>query len=1528
MDTERASKALDLANRTQLNRLLITLERPLDQVFVEDRSLVKKLKRFFCSSTLNDEVPIMIIGGFGGSGKTKHLSELIKNDKKEGNNWWIAHHIPVDKSVLDDVRPEIHWARLISSIKNKIEQADSTSIFDRYRRLRRMPLLFRLRHLVRPRLRSVDYIQRFLRADNTDNQLIAYLRKRFAAVSTIRTWLAASFAAMASPAITGLIAKATSFDPSAYPPVATLIEYQNWIAFSAVTIAVILVTKNILRIRRALLLQGLTLGNPLRADLYHDVAARSQDVHRVLLKAIIADLAVAAKSWRSTPFITTIILDFEQIPDYVVDGHEIRGMIQDLDQFYRERLIPFLSDKEYILSPRLVLASKVWRYGLRELPSLTLATVPEFSHSEVSKYFISAANIVVNQINLPPTLRSNAASIIDEAARINIPHTNMIANEVRLLCQARLAGQNLREGVLRAAELTRRRHLNLRYADRQVEYEDDRLIKSMQIAAIMPWVREDEYEKIRTGGCTAEMLPYHQLRRQVGHLIVCEDDSPCISQRLGFELHSTVRNSFISGNYAACCSHAYTALFARLTDSTSSRSDSTHAQTISELEGVLAAGLPGFRVACFYPQSKWIKNAAFFDFLGIVLSFADQADVTRRPVKRILSDCLDSLASFYSVDDREFLNEYELEEIDVDLADVSSAIHQRSLAILIILSNLLRNNEAPDPDIENAVLVASSYSEQACSALIMEVISELSKGQASAPQQRVKSTTDVRALMIGLLWQVGAWNRSELQTAGIDLCRNLAIEIEQYAKAHSPKGRILLHLERRARSLFNSSSFRESSDTSYEDVEPTALSEEAPVSQHNVPEQHPSATAGVIFSRKEADHVRNWLESAEGVEKKSLTEALRIVISGIILGEKVENIPLEERDLLDKKVSLLESLLVDIFLRGNASDRAALLQVLVSILSKYKKGGNLEYLFRKSMLLQQAWSTELRIAEEPSRRLVSEVRCWLVLIGAVRPRRMQTLVSMEKALSGYLNSSKHPFEYSIALTRYEFLISSLLGIEEGIRDEHSSWRDVAINSLQNNAEITSIYNSAWAASWGIQSCSKRVLMGEAMVALARTIARTESLLLQDCYDWAKKGLTLALSNGTDQAEVWEVCARGVEELERTLRIKGDGQFWLLRVYRQHKKAFRRGALQIHHNKIRFIGAVSWARDDERPRLRSIRIAAFAVARYLPAVTRADDMVAADLLADYAIRVIARLVEHYRGRIGQVNIGYSQIDLFPDEKVALERFAACRPDEENVFSALFELLSKIIEVRKERYGLTLQSGDMTFARIVSISNGRVEMSVAGHDGKVLAISDVDERIGNMTKLPATVWRAANQNEAIPRECRLIIPVVVRRQGHSAELLPISGRGLRFCLQVLNLIYPTASEAEALHAPVVRTRIDAHGSEIDVRRTAVFLGASNTWIAWRVDPEDLGWLLAGGGWFIRHLQSALHMRRITLFPKSPDRTREGIAREIKHFINNSYRSLRIELIGRKVAAKNWEDRDRKNRTFQSMFRKVFDREIESV
>jgi len=156
------------------------------------------------------------------------------------------------------------------------------------------------------------------------------------------------------------------------------------------------------------------------------------------------------------------------------------------------------------------------------------------------------------------------------------------------------------------------------------------------------------------------------------------------------------------------------------------------------------------------------------------------------------------------------------------------------------------------------------------------------------------------------------------------------------------------------------------------------------------------------------------------------------------------------------------------------------------------------------------------------------------------------------------------------------------------------------------------------------------------------------------------------------------------------------------------------------------------------------------------------------------------------------------------------------------------------------------------------------------------------------------------------------------GKHGSARPVSGRGEEFVANVFDVLFPLA-DGNTLPAPD------------DAAQPFVWLGASNSMACVKARGFDQNVLLANGGALVEELRLITSLRRMVVFRKADAGLSGEDAEEfeIRHFVNDVYEKAQInfEDDGELIVTLDAPNADpRKNRTFLSMFYKVFGRPVE--
>ncbi|MCP5405711.1 MAG: hypothetical protein H6922_05775 [Pseudomonadaceae bacterium] len=114
------------------------------------------------------------------------------------------------------------------------------------------------------------------------------------------------------------------------------------------------------------------------------------------------------------------------------------------------------------------------------------------------------------------------------------------------------------------------------------------------------------------------------------------------------------------------------------------------------------------------------------------------------------------------------------------------------------------------------------------------------------------------------------------------------------------------------------------------------------------------------------------------------------------------------------------------------------------------------------------------------------------------------------------------------------------------------------------------------------------------------------------------------------------------------------------------------------------------------------------------------------------------------------------------------------------------------------------------------------------------------------------------------------------------------------------------------------------------SGVWTGASNSWAVIRMKPEHVSAWLEKGGVNLKHMQTIMGLKRITLLPEGRGNTaEEAFENELKHFVNNAWKACVIREVTPtliRIYTPLDDQNPKKIRTFTSMLKKIIpDREI---
>ncbi|WP_300396177.1 hypothetical protein [Henriciella sp.] len=178
---------------------------------------------------------------------------------------------------------------------------------------------------------------------------------------------------------------------------------------------------------------------------------------------------------------------------------------------------------------------------------------------------------------------------------------------------------------------------------------------------------------------------------------------------------------------------------------------------------------------------------------------------------------------------------------------------------------------------------------------------------------------------------------------------------------------------------------------------------------------------------------------------------------------------------------------------------------------------------------------------------------------------------------------------------------------------------------------------------------------------------------------------------------------------------------------------------------------------------------------------------------------------------------------------------------------------------------------------------------------------------------------------------LFPVILLANREST-IWPVTARGVQYASTILQLFCPIAESWEVLQA---------HQREGANARPLAWTGASNSWLTVRTEQAWIDAVLANGGAFSRQLPMLTCVTRHTYFPGAGDTLlpeSDSREEEIRRFLRAAYRDLSYSrddggqlVFHHRNYASDRPNRHgpdpfshQKNRTFISMFRKIFDEE----
>ncbi|MDX3978228.1 hypothetical protein [Shinella sp.] len=196
------------------------------------------------------------------------------------------------------------------------------------------------------------------------------------------------------------------------------------------------------------------------------------------------------------------------------------------------------------------------------------------------------------------------------------------------------------------------------------------------------------------------------------------------------------------------------------------------------------------------------------------------------------------------------------------------------------------------------------------------------------------------------------------------------------------------------------------------------------------------------------------------------------------------------------------------------------------------------------------------------------------------------------------------------------------------------------------------------------------------------------------------------------------------------------------------------------------------------------------------------------------------------------------------------------------------------------------------------------------------------------MPVTLFYEQQANPTLENLKGQIVPVSGLRatiDEHPAA----SMRGGKYCYDVINLIAPKIVTAYRRSTVSTNNRLAPQLS-----RNALVMGASNSWLVFRIHPDFVEMFRQHDGLLIKQLPPVLGLRRITFSKFSLERdTGEYKRAELEDFITAAWD-------GCSILSWNWQDKNiaiktpgswsdsRKSRTFSAMLKKAFPYDVKTV
>ncbi|WP_157756052.1 hypothetical protein [Pseudoalteromonas translucida] len=303
---------------------------------------------------------------------------------------------------------------------------------------------------------------------------------------------------------------------------------------------------------------------------------------------------------------------------------------------------------------------------------------------------------------------------------------------------------------------------------------------------------------------------------------------------------------------------------------------------------------------------------------------------------------------------------------------------------------------------------------------------------------------------------------------------------------------------------------------------------------------------------------------------------------------------------------------------------------------------------------------------------------------------------------------------------------------------------------------------------------------------------------------------------------------------------------------------------------------------------------------------------------YILEVIENLNNKILSNQNKREVLDSQNDLIRN---AVEKFSL------NVFEGDDEIFQEILQVLS-LFNLDNSScvtGDFVVVQVTEVDSSGVKLFIPN--------SNLEVKIAN-NLLPIQLYNAVTSEDGSPNfrdywKGRFLLVSILYDRNQSPKIRKATARGAHYIGDCMHLFFPTSKNWKDTNPR--SSRIDTVHEDQKIEWDGdLWLGASNSWAVMRSSAINKSLLLSNNGTLVKELQNNVYLRRITIFEKS--KIVEDIdiryfeQREIIQFTNDAYSDLDIffgendEVIF--CNSKLFDSDPRKNRTFLSMFNKIFD------